>query len=135
MSVNGSFEDQFAIRTLNESYANAVFCRDADAWAETWADNAEWTLLGTQVKGKANIVAMWQQAMAGFPFAAFFVQIGSLSVNGDRAEGVVYTQEVLELPNGTLIQTLGRYRDEYLRTSDGWRFYSRHFEKLRDITA
>lgn len=131
MAMTGPIEDQLAIRALNETYAAAVFRRDAEAWGATWAEDAEWDLMGNRVKGRAAIVAMWQGAMAGFPFASFFVQPGSLAVSGDRAEGVVYTHEVLEQADGAMLRPVGRYTDRYIRTADGWRFAARRYEMLK----
>lgn len=131
MAFTGPVEDQIAIRALNETYADAVFRRDAESWGATWAEDARWDLLGNVVSGRQAIVQMWLGAMANYPFAAFFVQLGSLAVDGDRATGVVYTQEVLEQLDGTTLRTVGRYADEYVRRQGSWFFLSRMFSILK----
>lgn len=131
MTFTGPIADQLAIRALNEAYADAVFRRDAHSWSATWAEDAEWDLLGNVVSGRAAITQMWLGAMANYPFAAFFVQLGSLALDGDRGEGVVYTQEVLEQADGTLLRTVGRYLDSYGKRDGEWRFVRRSFSMLK----
>jgi len=52
MAFSGSTDDQIAIRALIDSYTDAVFRRDADAWGATWAQDALWNLAGTHVRGR-----------------------------------------------------------------------------------
>jgi uncharacterized protein (TIGR02246 family) len=135
MAFQGPPEDQVAIRALIDSYTDAVFRRDAQAWGATWAEDALWNLAGTEVRGRDAIVGLWTQAMAGFPFVAFFAQIGSLAVEGDRAPGRVYTHEYLELADGSVSRPIGQYLDVYIRTGDGWRFAERHFSILKETQS
>jgi uncharacterized protein (TIGR02246 family) len=131
MAFAGPLEDRIAIRSLNESYADAVFRRDAAAWAATWAEDAAWNLMGMSVTGRDAILQLWLGAMANYPFAGFFVQPGSLAVTGDVAEGVVYTQEVLEKTDGTIVRPIGCYHDVYVRHDGQWLFQRRSFEMLK----
>lgn len=132
MAFDGPPEDQVAIRALIDSYSDAVFRRDAQAWGATWAEDALWNLMGTEVRGREAIVGLWTQAMAGFPFVAFFAQIGHLAITGDRAKGRVYTHEYLELADGSISRPIGQYLDVYTRTADGWRFAERRFQVLKE---
>ena len=129
---SGPPEDQIAIRALIDSYSDAVFRRDAQAWGATWAEDAVWDLAGTEVRGRDAIVGLWTQAMSGFPFVAFFAQIGQLAITGDHATGRVYTHEYLELADGSVSRPIGQYLDVYTRTGDGWRFAERHFSILKE---
>lgn len=131
MAFSGPFEDQLAIRLLVESYSDAVFRRDADDWGACWAEDSHWFLMGTMVSGKDAIVALWKQAMDGFEFVAFFSQMGSLKIEGDRATGRVWTHEVLEARDGAISRPIGRYDDAYVRLGDGWRFAERRYTLLK----
>lgn len=131
MAFAGPAPDQLAIRALNEVYADAVFRRDAQAWGETWAEAATWYLMGQTVTGRSAIVTAWENAMAAFPFAAFFVQPGSLLVYGDTATGIVYTHEVLETTAGELYRPVGRYADRYIKQDGRWLFAERTYELLK----
>jgi uncharacterized protein (TIGR02246 family) len=131
----GASEDQLAIRALIDSYTDAVFRRDPQDWGATWTEDALWNLAGTEVRGRDAIVGLWTQAMAGFPFVAFFAQIGHIAIDGDRATGRVYTHEYLELADGSVSRPIGQYLDVYTRTADGWRFAERHFSILKETQA
>ena len=131
MAFTGAAEDQMAIRTLHESYADAVFRRDADQWGGNWAEDGLWHLMGTDVKGRGAIVSLWVSAMAGFTFVAFFSQVGAIEIDGDRATGRVFTHEVLETSDGTISRPVGRYDDDYVRQGGRWLFQSRRYSLLK----
>lgn len=128
--ISGPAEDVAAIRALHDRYADAVNRRDADAWGALWAEDAVWDLMGTRVEGRAAIVGLWSQAMAGFAFVGFFSQVGAVAVSGDRAEGRVWTHEVLENADGER-RPLGRYDDQYVKRDGAWLFAERRFSLRR----
>jgi len=127
---SGPAADQAAIRALHDCYADAVNRCDAAAWGALWAGDAVWELMGTRVEGRDAIVGLWSQAMAGFTFVGFFSQIGSLVVNGDRAEGRVWTHELLDGPDGER-RPLGQYDDVCVKRDGQWLFAERRFQLRR----
>lgn len=86
-----------------------------------------------RVEGRPAIRALWEQAMQGFRFVGFFVQPGPVSVAGNRAEGRVYTHELLIESGGARRQSVGLYDDRYIRAPDGWRFAERRFSVLQEF--
>ncbi len=131
MGFSGPIEDQLALRALHDSYADAVFRRDADAWGALWADDAVWNLGQGDVAGKAAIVPTWVGAMGLFSQVAFFGQVGALEIDRDAATGRVYTQEVLTEQDGTLRRIVGRYEDAYVRRDGRWLFAARRYSILK----
>jgi uncharacterized protein (TIGR02246 family) len=123
--------DYAAICRLIDAYSDAVFRRDAGDWGACWAEDATWHLMGQEVVGRAAIVAFWEQAMAGFTFTSFFAQPGVITIDGHTASGRIWTHEVLELPDGSIIRPVGRYDDRFVRTADGWRFAERRYQMLK----
>lgn len=71
--------------------------------------------------------------MAGFSFVGFFVQPGPITIVEDRAEGRVWTDELLVEVGGGQRRCLGRYDDVYVRTPSGWQFAARSFEIQREF--
>lgn len=123
--------DEQAICRLIDAYSDAVFRRDAADWGACWADDSVWLLMGAEVRGKPAIVGLWEQAMAGFVFVAFFAQPGVIIVDGERATGRVWTHEVLEHPDGSITRPVGRYDDVYLKQDGRWIFAERKYEMLK----
>lgn len=131
MGFSGSLEDQIAIRTLHDSYADAVFSRDATQWGNNWADDGRWQLMGTIVEGRDAILALWTGAMSGFCFVAFFHQCAAIEIDGDMATGRVFTHELLENPDGTISRPVGRYDDHYIKKGGRWLYLERRYTLLK----
>jgi ketosteroid isomerase-like protein len=133
MPFTGPFEDRLAIRELIETYADAVTRRDADAWGATWADDGVWSMpdypeFPTQ-HGRANIVALWVEAMKQYPGIMFEAWPGSIEVEGDVARVRSYTSEIYD-QDGITMRDRGVYEDTCVRDAGGWRFSSRTFRNI-----
>ena len=133
MPFTGSFEDRLAIRELLDAYADAVTRIDADDWAATWTEDAEWSLpdypaLGT-TRGRPAIKAMWIEAMKGYPGIMFEAWPGSIEVAGDTAVMRSYTAEVYD-QDGKTIRDRGQYEDTCLKVDGKWLFKSRSFRNI-----
>jgi ketosteroid isomerase-like protein len=131
MSFSGPMEDQIAIRNLHDSYVDAVFRRDPNDWGANWAIDGRWHLMGTTVEGRDAIVGMWNGAMAGFAFVAFFCQPASIEVTGDTAVGRTFTHEVLEMSDGEIRRPVGRYDDVFIKASGRWLYQERIYSMLK----
>ncbi|WP_380876620.1 hypothetical protein ACFB49_09420 [Sphingomonas sp. DBB INV C78] len=134
MTVNftGPLEDRVAIREVIETYADAVNCYDQETWASLWVEDSYWDLshypeIGI-VEGKKAIVDMWAQSMPAYPKLSFLVTIGSIKVDGDKAEARTWFSEVYEEP-GTLKDKRARacYRDKLVKRDGKWFLQSRIF--------
>lgn len=133
MPFTGPAEDRLAIRELLETYADAVTRVDADDWAATWAEDAEWSLpdypeIGT-TKGRAAILAMWIEAMKGYPGIMFEAWPGSIVIDGNRAAMRSYTAEVYD-QDGVTKRDRGVYEDTCVKIDGQWLFASRSFRNL-----
>ncbi len=123
--------DEAAIRDLLARYSDAVNRRDAEAWGETWAEDAVWRILHFAPEGREAIVALWKQLMSGFPFVVQMPSASLLTVSGDEATGRAYLTEHGKGPDGTALLTLGVYHDRFRRDADGqWRFTERRFHAI-----
>ena len=132
MPFEGPLEDRIAIRERIEAYGDAVFQRDEIAWAANWAEDSVWSLAGMEVKGKANIVAMWKNAMAGFSAVTFFANPGAIHVRGDVAQVRVYTLEFLVETGGKARRVVGQYNDKLIKQNNAWLFQSRTYRILNE---
>jgi len=134
MSFEGAIEDRLAIRERIDSYSDAVFRKDAEAWTANWCEDSVWSLPGIAVSGRAQIRAAWMQAMDAFALAAFFATPGSIFVEGEVASATVYTQEILVDAKGVVRRIVGAYDDELVRQAGIWLFRRRSYRILHDQT-
>ncbi len=122
--------DDLALRNLMATYVDAVIKRDASSWGATWAENAEWNLLGNLVTGRDNIVGLWQQIMSGFELAIMQPSISQFVVLGDTATGYWYLQEFTKDFEGNTATLYSRYNDTYVKIDGQWLYQSRQYEIL-----
>ena len=130
MSFTGPPEDRLALRELVDTYNDAVARFDAAAWGDTWAEDAEWEVMGHVVQGRDSIVKLWQQTMQSFEFVVFQAVPGSIEVTADTATGRVFATEVFQPTGGERRNVQGRYDDTYVKVGDRWRFQTRKYQVI-----
>ena len=117
--------DHAEITKLLYAYADAVRNRDAEAWGSLWTIDAQWVLRGPAIKGRDNIVATWNAAMAKYTHVIQIYGSSAAIIDGDAATGRAYLVELND-PVGEPRRMMASYYDDtYRRTGDGWRFSSR----------
>ncbi len=121
-------QDQQALRDLMAVYIDAVARADGETWKNTWDENGCWVLMGNEVQGRDVIYGLWQQLMGGFDFALLIPSTCHYVIDGDRATGFYYLQELTRNTDGEGSQLFSRYTDECIRTADGWRYRSRAYD-------
>ena len=130
MPFTGPFEDRAAIRELYDSYADAAFRDDGQAWLACWAKDGLWSTAFGDSRGAEALTAQWDMIVAAFDAVGFFTQIGSIEVDGDRAQARCYCREILHLKNGQVMKVTGRYDDDLVREGGAWRFAKRNYTVL-----
>jgi uncharacterized protein (TIGR02246 family) len=119
-------DDEREIRNLVARYCHAIYLRDEDLWADTWAEDGEWCVLGATLRGREAILAHYRKLVAGVRWVVQVSHDGIVEVDGATARGQWLIVEWLQWANGTGGTNVGRYRDSYARSSDGaWRFARR----------
>ena len=127
---NSQVADELAIRSLVARYAEAVAARDEKAWADTWADDGEWHVMGQSPKGREEVVKVWNQLMGGLEFVVQHAASGTVDIDGDRATGRWQVIEFGKMAGGGAMMNIGLYRDEYVREHGAWQFQKRIFSPL-----
>lgn len=133
MAYRGPLEDRLAIRELIETYNDAVFRRDGEAWISTWAEDAVWELMGQTIEGRADIRAAWQQAMEMFDYVGFHGLPGAIEIEdeGQRATARVYVNEVMLAKDGGYRNVQGGYDDTLVKTDGQWLFARRVYRVMQ----
>jgi len=119
------------VRALVARYCHAIASRDHDAWADTFASDAEWTVLGRTARGREDVLALYLQLVSGCRWAVQRATDGLIEVNGDTATGRWIITEYIQLASGASLMNLGTYQDDYRRCEGGrWRFARRVFAPI-----
>jgi uncharacterized protein (TIGR02246 family) len=122
----GAMDDDRAIRDLVARYCHAIAERDDEAWLDTWAEDAEWVVLGRTLRGRDAILANYRQLVSGVRWVVQQAADGILEIDGSRGRGRWQVLEFLQWTPGAGGQNVARYHDEYVRGADGrWRFARR----------
>ncbi|MGE4605861.1 MAG: nuclear transport factor 2 family protein [Myxococcota bacterium] len=132
MSVaqDGNVAAELAIRSLVARYSDAVARRDEADWGATWAPDGEWQIMGTVQQGREDVVKFWVQLMGTVPFVVQVPSFGTVSIDGDRANGRWYVTEYGKTVDERPSLTLGVYHDQYKRLDAKWLFARRRFDIL-----
>ena len=88
-----------------------------DKWLEVFTPDAEYSAFGT-----AYTVERMPALLAAAPRGQFIGNMPVVDFDGDRAVG---TQHFIFVDQTTHHMRLGWYRDEYVRTAQGWRIRRR----------
>ena len=118
------------IERLVATYGDAVTRLDTPLWRTCWTDDATWLLGDRTATGIQAVVEQWSNATRALDFAAHVAFAVGIAVDGDRARGRWYVQEILKPREAGPMLLFGTYDDRY-RCDDGvWRFEQRRFSFL-----
>jgi SnoaL-like domain len=78
-------------------------------------------------EGKKAIASLFE-AFQVVPFIVHYVTNPIIDINGDHATGHWHALVTMTMPGQQALWTLGLYIDEYVRTSEGWKFKTLRFE-------
>lgn len=129
----GPIEDRLAIRELIETFAIGAIRKDTSIWGGTWAEDATWKIdsLDEAAVGKNNVVAVFERIIPNIEFVSMTSFPSELVLEGDRAHGKAYSQELIFPKAGGQKILVGCFHDEYVKRDGRWYFLSRNYETLR----
>ena len=112
------------VRLIRDTWA-AIDRKDWDAYADGFAEDGEFEIMGQRRKGRDAIVAGPARDLAKFDGLQHFIMNEIVDVDGDRASGQWYAIAV-HVPDasdaGTHADVGLRYRFKVRREDVGWRF-------------
>ena len=89
----------------------------ADRWLDVFTPDVEYSAFGTPFT-----LERFPDLLAAAPRGQFIGNMPVVELDGDRATGM---QHFVFIDQQTHAMRLGWYRDEYVRTADGWRIRRR----------
>src|SRR5262249_60392014 len=113
-------EDRDEILQLVYRYNHAVDSNQAQAWAETFTEDAVFEVGPTVVTGRQGLVEFASAMSSGMRHVTANPVI---EINGDEASlrGYIFVFR------GKEVAVTGKYEDQIVRTPAGWRFAKRVF--------
>lgn len=119
------------IRQLHAHYADAVWRKDAVAFAQCFTPDAEWRIGGQVMRGRAEIAREFERSLFSVRRVLIEFRTPQLELTGsDRASGKVYATEHFTWSKGRPTTAIGRYYEYYADAGDRWRISWRLYELL-----
>ena len=102
---------------------------DPDAVADMFVDDGIWdgSPNAGYAQGRAEIKALFERFRA-VKFIVHYVTNPLIEVDGDTATGHWHALVTSTMPDDTAFWILGLYKEQYVRTSHGWRIKVLRFE-------
>jgi hypothetical protein len=125
--------DELAIKDLSHRYAIALDRDDREEWVSLFADDIAFES-GTTVRGLDEVLRIPREQLARYQKTLHSVTTQQITLDGDRATGVVYcvAHHLYEdfhqngrLPFDLSHNFLIRYEDDYARIDGRWVFTRR----------
>ncbi|MFD5812290.1 MULTISPECIES: nuclear transport factor 2 family protein [Rhodococcus] len=117
-------EDRARIQDLVAAYAIAVDDHDLETLLSLFTEDGEFERAGSIARGREEIREFYVAAMDRYSLTLHSPQSDQISVDGDRARGLLTGRAELAL-DGTLMMAAYRYSDEYARVDGRWLFRRR----------
>jgi ketosteroid isomerase-like protein len=120
--------DDHAIRALTASYTDAINRKAIDDIANVYDDEAVFTLMERpSVVGRDAILDTLRTTVARYQVVMQLIHSGVVQLDGDHARARWQITEFQIMNDGQRRFIAGRYEDELVRRSDGWKFTRRTF--------
>jgi hypothetical protein len=129
------------IQQLKARYMRCIDTRDLPCLRDTvFTPDTELHFKGgdyeISVKGWPEIEKFYQGAFTPTKFGMHNVHTPEIAVSGDTATGTWYLHDVfVNLGANTTLQGSALYRDDYVRTGDGWRIAKSTYQRLWEETT
>jgi ketosteroid isomerase-like protein len=127
---DGPLEDRVLIRERYGAYSDAVFQRDCDAWLACWTEDGVWDIFDKEICGKPALRQQWDETWSMLERMAFFSEVGSIEVEGERAAVRSYCLEIVALQGGESLKVVAHYADELAKVDGEWLFSRRQYAIL-----
>ena len=115
------------IRQLHARFTDAVWRKDADAFADCFAGDGEWKIASMHIRGNAEIGSTFGRLMEACDRVQLILGMPILEVGQGTATGRMQITELAKMMDGSSAMTLGVYYDRYVEVAGRWRFQWRHF--------
>ncbi len=127
LGMTGFVIAEYGIRQLHARFADAVWRKDAGAYADCFAEDAEWKIATMHIRGRADIGGTFAKLLAACARVQIIAGTPLLEIGQGTATGRIPITELAKMADGSSAMTLGVYYDRYVEEAGRWRFQWRHF--------
>lgn len=123
--------DQLAIQSLLARYAFGWDSRDYELVASLFCEDAviDYDSLPPITNGFAGFLEISSGVLAHLVSTQHFIANIDVVVDGDRATSTAYVQATHVAEDGRKFVGAGRYDDQLVRTTEGWKINARTFRR------
>jgi ketosteroid isomerase-like protein len=122
------FVAESGIRQLHARCVDAVWRKDAKAFADCFTEDGEWHIARLQFRGRAAVEKAFAEFLGQFDRALMTFRTPCLEVKGGTAAGRTYVTEQSRYTNGRSVNSIGIYYERFVEQGGSWRFSWRHFQ-------
>jgi len=115
------------IRQLYARYADAVWRKDGDSFADCFTEDAVWKIAGQTVAGREEIRALFLASLEPSEKVMFWSGIPVLDIGEGTATGRTQVTELIKRKDGSSLRTLAIYYERFVEQQGVWRFQWHHF--------
>jgi ketosteroid isomerase-like protein len=116
-----------AIRQLHARYADALWRKDPESFADLFAEDAEWKVAGMHMRGRAEIKTSFAKFMRHIDRTLMSFGTPIVEIVPGGATSRTYVTENNKFADGRTASTIGIYYERFVDQGDRWRFQWRHW--------
>jgi hypothetical protein len=123
--------DRMEIQNLMVDYCYAIDTQNWDALDKVFTPDAtiDYTEMAPFRGNLAEVKKFLNESMSMIAVSQHIISTSQIKIEGDRAFGKTVCTNPMVLKQGNHLFTVGLwYRDEFVRTAEGWRISSRYEE-------
>jgi ketosteroid isomerase-like protein len=122
--------DRMEIQNLMVDYCYAIDRKDWNALDKVFLPDAviDYSEMAPFRGNRAEAKVWLDGSMAGIAASQHIITTSQITIEGDRAHGRTVCTNPMVMHDGTLVVVGLWYKDEFVRTPEGWRISSRYEE-------
>ena len=115
------------IRQLHARIGDAIWRKDADAFADCYAETGEWKIAGMQISGRGEIAPKFAMLLGACERVNLICGMPLVHRDGEGYASRTQCTELAKMMDGTGAITWGVYFDRYAFEGGRWLFLRRHW--------
>ncbi|WCT71867.1 nuclear transport factor 2 family protein [Sphingomonas naphthae] len=118
---------EYGIRQLHARFVDAVFRKDAEAFGQCFARDADWKIATMHMHGRDEIASTFARLLGGCRKVMVIAGTPLLDFGAEGVSSRLHCTELAKMMDGSSALTLGVYFDRYVEEDGAWRFAWRHW--------